>query len=98
MVVSEDKRKLAAAKRKHREGTITKEELEKEKAQVAKDQEIMEGSVAGARDKADMFEDAERQYAKKNPEVETRELQRELKAFNAQIDTLDAIVGELDVA
>ena len=98
VVVDEDKRKLAAAKAKYRKGSLTKDELEQEKASVAQNRQIMKDSVAGAREKADMFEGAERQFAEQNPDVQTRELERELDTFNRQINTLDGIVGELDVA
>jgi hypothetical protein len=98
VVVAEDKRRLAAAETKYRKGSITQEELAKEKAGVAQNRNIVKDSVSGAREKADMFEGAERQFAEQNPDVQTRELERELETFNRQINTLDGIVGELDVA
>jgi hypothetical protein len=98
VVVAEDKRKLSAAREKYRKGRISKEELEAQKAAVAKNREIVAESVAGAREKADMFGGAEQQFAEQNPDIQTRELEQELETFNRQINTLDGIVGELDVA
>jgi len=97
-VVSEDKRKLTAVNERYRQGLITLQGLQSARAAMVENQKIMLNAIEGAREKKRIFRSAEEQYRGQNPDVDTRQMRHEIESLSNQIDTLDAIVGELDVA
>jgi hypothetical protein len=97
-VVAEDKRRLAAVEKRYKQGTAAYAELQREKGRVGANRQVIVKAVDGAKQKYTMFKGAEQDYQKKNPDTDTQRLQRELKTYNEQIQTLDDLAESVSVA
>jgi hypothetical protein len=97
-VIAEDRRRLASAQRRYGAGQITESELTAARQRAEENKAVIDRAVTGAREQYSMFEGAEREFRRSNPTTDTGELQRELDAYNSQIDTLDGLADSIAVA
>lgn len=97
-VIAEDKRRLAAVEQQVRKGQATQAQLQVTRRQIAANRQVVAQAGQGAREKASMFAGAERQYRKDHPGADTARMQRELDAFNKNINTLDGLAQSVKVA
>lgn len=97
-VIAEDKRRLADVNKRFKKGQATEAEVSSVRQRVSNNQTVVTQATKGAREKHGMFEGAEKQYRQDNPATNTAQLQREIKAFDKQIETLDGLAGSISVA
>ena len=97
-VLAEDQRRLASLQKRYRSGSAASSDLAGEKERLAANRTVVKKAAQGAREKYKMFEGAEREFKKKNPDVDTLRFQRELKSFNEQIQALDGVASDISIA
>jgi uncharacterized membrane protein len=97
-VIAEDRRRLAAVERRVRAGQATEAELAAARTRAAANRVVARDAVAGAREQYSMFSSAERGFRAENPGVGTSELERELRTYRTQIETLDDLADSMTVA
>jgi hypothetical protein len=96
-VIAEDKRRLAAIEKQHRQGGVAHPQLQREKERIDANRQVVVKAVDGAKQKYTMFEGAEQDYHKRNPDTGTQGLQRELKTYSEHIETLDDLAESMGV-
>ncbi|MCF7996512.1 MAG: hypothetical protein K9L88_17000 [Chromatiaceae bacterium] len=97
-VIAEDRRRLASVQQRYQVGQATEADLASVRQRIKENQAVVNQAAEGAREQYGMFEDAERKFRKQNPDTDTGSLQRELDAYNQQIDTLDGLADSISVA
>lgn len=97
-VLAEDKRRLASVKRQYKQGAATHENLQREKARIRANREVLTKASGGAKEKYGMFKGAKREYESQNPGTDTKRFQNELETYNEHIQTLDELATDISVA
>ena len=97
-VIAEDKRRLAALQSQVKRSEATRAALEVERRRIADNRAVMKQASQGAREKLSMFQGAQRQYRKSNPDTNTTRMEQQLNAFNQSIQSLDGLVASVSAA
>lgn len=97
-VIAEDKKRLAEVQSRLKKGKATEAEVASTRKRISENREVIAQAGKGAREKYKMFDGAEQELRQQSPGTDTSKLQKELKAYNAQIETLDGLAGSLSVA
>jgi hypothetical protein len=84
-VLAEDRRRLASVERQYRQGAASHEELQREKARVRANREVLANASAGAKEQYSMFAGAKREYENQNPGTDTGRFESELETYNEHI-------------
>ncbi len=97
-VLAEDKRRLASVRSRYKAGQASEADLTSTRSRVSENEAVVSQATKGAREKYSMFEGAEREYRQQNPGTDTAGLQKELRAYNQQIETLDGLANTVSAA
>lgn len=97
-VIKEDKRRLADVTKRLKKGQATASEVETVRKRITDNQTVVAQASKGAHEKAGMFDGAAQTYRTQNPSTDTAGLQKEIKTFNKQIETLDGLAKSISVA
>jgi uncharacterized membrane protein len=97
-VLAEDKRRLASVKRQYKQGAATREDLQREKARIRANRDVVTKASGGAKEKFSMFKGAKREYENQNPGTDTKRFENELETYNEHIQALDELATDISVA
>lgn len=97
-VLAEDRRRIAVTEQRYQAGQATQAELAATRSRATANRAIARDAVEGAREQHAMFSEAQKNYREDNPGISTNELERELKAYRAQIEALDDLAESISVA
>lgn len=97
-VIADDRRRLADVERRIGAGQGTQAELAAIRRRAEANRAVARDAAEGAHEQYSMFSNAERSFRTENPDVRTGDLERELRTYRAQIETLDDLADSMTVA
>ena len=97
-VIEADRRRLAAVQARISRGEATKAELIQERGRAAGSRRVVEQALLGGRDRYRVFTSAEGRFRQQNPGVKTDSFVQALDAYQARLNTLDALAASMKQA
>ncbi len=94
-VVNEHKATLASLNSKYEQGLISDADRRREMASIKSDRKQIEGALKTAKNDLKLYADTRKVFAKRNPDVDLSELDREITRQKELYDTMASVSNDL---